>query len=487
MTGISFERVVVVGMAEGIFPRTLREDSLLPDRLRAESRGLLAPTETITDLDVRALAGVLAGARQTPLLLTARGDLRSIRSRSWPRVLNGLVGTRSGLESHRRSLADHGRPASLEDFGLRALITHVDGGDPVNTHELAHRDSVLSCNLTRTLNRRRGELNQHLGRVPAGVIDATDWLLSATALEVYASCPRRYLFERVLRLGDVERPERIDEITPPDRGTLIHAVLERFVAESLQSAVVPAPGEPWSPERRAHLLSVLYQELSSAQARGITGGRVNTLILQRRLVTEMEQFLVTDDEMRAERRSTPVRVELAFGFDDDPTSLELPDGRVLRLRGRVDRVDATEDGGLLVIDYKGGSGRAFDGLAADPLDGGRRLQLPLYARVVAEKLGWDGPRTALYWLTRRGDLRPIELEEALESDLLRMVSAALDGISGGLFPGVPGVAVGWPRTTFENCKYCDFDRICPTDRQREWARPHRQACRRTVPWIGRIS
>jgi ATP-dependent helicase/nuclease subunit B len=49
-----------------------------------------------------------------------------------------------------------------------------------------------------------------------------------------------------------------------------------------------------------------------------------------------------------------------------------------------------------------------------------------------------------------------------------MVSAALDGISGGLFPGVPGDAVGWPRTTFENCKYCDFDRICPTDRQREW-------------------
>jgi ATP-dependent helicase/nuclease subunit B len=468
VAGMGFERVAVVGMAEGVFPRVPREDSLLPDRLRSEARGLLAPSDAPGDLDIRAVAAVLASSRQTPLLLTARGDLRSIRSRSWPRVLNPLVGSRSVLESHRRGLADHGRPASCPDLGLRDLLAHVEGGDPVNTHELANRDPVLSANLTRILNRRRGELSQHTGRVAAGVIDATEWLLSATALETYASCPRKYLYERVLRLADHERPERIDEITPLDRGTLTHAVLERFIAESLAADVVPTPGEPWSPERRDHLITVLGQELTEAQARGLTGGRVNTLILERRLVAEMEQFLLTDDEMRAVRRSTPWHVELAFGFDDDQTVLELPDGRLIKLRGRVDRVDATEDGGLLVIDYKGGSGRAFDGISADPLKRGRRLQLPLYARVVAEKLGSDGPRTALYWLTSRGDLKPIELEANLEAELMRMVTAALDGISAGLFPGVPGEAIGWPRLSYENCRYCDFDRICPGDRQREW-------------------
>ena len=466
--GLAFERVAVVGLAEGSFPRTPREDSLLPDRLRAEARGLLAPTEAVGEFDVRAVAAVSAGTRQAPLLLTARGDMRSIRSRSWPRVLNRLMATRAVLESHRRGLADHGRPASVADAGLRDLIAHVDGGDPVNTHELAHLDPVLSRNLTRNLNRRRRDLNPHVGRVPAGAIDATEWLLSATALETYAGCPRRYLFERVLRLADDDRPERIDEITPMDRGNLTHTVLERFIAESILSGEVPPPGEPWSADRRAHLLAVLVEELAGAQGRGLTGGRVSTIILARRLRVEMEQFLATDDAMRAARRSTPSHVELAFGFDDDQTVLTLPDGRTLRLRGRVDRVDATEDGGLLVIDYKGGSGRAFDGIKDDPLKGGRRLQLPLYARVVAEKLGYDGPRTALYWLTSKADLRPIELEDELETELLTMVGAALDGISGGLFPGVPGDAIGWPRVSYENCRYCDFDRICPTDRQREW-------------------
>jgi len=466
--GLDFERVIVIGLADGIFPRRPREDSLLPNKLRAESNGLLPAADAVADLDVRNVAAALAGSRTRPLAVTARGDLRSIRSRSWPRSLDPLVDDRTVLPSHHRVLADHGRPTSLEDLRLRALVAHVDRGEPVHTHRLAATDPDLAATLTRIRNRAKPAMNRHVGQVPAGAIDASNRLLSATALEAYAACPRSYLFGRVLRLGDDERPERIDDITPADRGTLMHAILERFIAEALESGDVPKPGECWSADHRARIHTILDREVERAQARGITGGRVNTHILRRRMRAEIELFLDTDDRLRAERNSTPLTVEIGFGFDDDPGSVELPDGRSLRLRGRVDRIDATEDGGLLVIDYKGGSGRAFSGMDDDPLDGGRRLQLPLYARVAAAKLGRDGPRTALYWLTRFGDLKPVELEAELESALDRTVSAALDGITGGLFPGVPGEAVGWPRLTFANCRYCDFDRICPTDRQGEW-------------------
>ena len=132
----------------------------------------------------------------------------------------------------------------------------------------------------------------------------------------------------------------------------------------------------------------------------------------------------------------------------------------MRLRGTVDRVDLTADGGLVVIDYKGGSKRPFDKLEENPLENGRRLQLPLYARAVAERLGRSGPRRGLYWLTKADELKPIDLDEQLESDLEGAVGAALDGIGDGVFPGVPGEVVGWPRLSFENCKYCDFDRVC---------------------------
>jgi CRISPR/Cas system-associated exonuclease Cas4 (RecB family) len=142
----------------------------------------------------------------------------------------------------------------------------------------------------------------------------------------------------------------------------------------------------------------------------------------------------------------------------------------MKLRGSVDRVDLTEDGGLLVIDYKGGSSTPFRGMADNPLNDGRRLQLPLYARAVAEQLGRTGERTGLYWLTKANEIKAMVLDDDLESQLEEAVGAALDGIGDGVFPGVPGEVVGWPRLSFENCKYCDFDRICPTDRQSEWER-----------------
>lgn len=468
--GMEFERVVVIGLAEGSYPRVVRTDALLPDRLRAASGGRLAGTDAITDLDMRAVAAAFASSRQPALAVTARGDLRSLRSRAWPRELNTLIGDRTTVDSHHRLLADHGRPLSIDELGLRALVNHTDGGDPVHTHDLADADPVLADNLHRILARRRGEMNAHVGLVGADQLDLGERLLSATALEDYASCPRRYLLGRVLRLAEDDRPERIDEITPMERGNLVHAVLERFIASALEDEAVPPPGEPWPPAARERLVAILDERVADAQRRGITGGRVATHILRRRLGIEMDIFLTTDDALRADRQSTPVEAELGFGMDDEPTEVVLPDGRAIRLRGYVDRVDATADGGVLVIDYKGGSPRSFDGLAANPLDNGRRLQLPLYARVVAERLGRDGPRTALYWLTRNGELRPVELEEQLEDDLNTTVAAALDGISGGLFPAVPGETVGWPRLTYANCRYCDFDKVCPTDRQREWDR-----------------
>ena len=49
----------------------------------------------------------------------------------------------------------------------------------------------------------------------------------------------------------------------------------------------------------------------------------------------------------------------------------------LRFRGAVDRVDAADDGRLFVFDYKTSKPYGFD--ADDPLEGGTRLQLPVYA------------------------------------------------------------------------------------------------------------
>jgi ATP-dependent helicase/nuclease subunit B len=471
VAGLRFERLAIVGLAEGAFPRAGREDSLLPEQARALAGGWLLPKSALPHLDVRAVTCLVAAAAHRPLLTTARGDLRSRRSKVWPRLLDHLVTPdhRVTLDSHHRGLVDHGRPASLDDLGLRALVRHTDAGDPVHTHQLALDDQVLADGLARYISRHRHELTPHTGRVPEGRVDLTTRPLSPTALEVYAGCPRRYLFDRVLRIGDDERPERIEEITPRDRGTLVHRIFERFIGERITLGEVPDPDVRWSADQTSHMLELLDEEVVEAASKGVTGGRVQTEILRRQLHNEALDFLLSDDDLRASKRSRPVAVELEFGFDPDaPSILEIGEDHRLLMRGVVDRVDFTDDGGVLVIDYKGGSSRPFDKMEADPLRGGTRLQLPLYARIVAEQLDRHGPRSALYWLTKHDKLRELPLRAHVEQDLDGHVTAALDGIHGGLFPGRPGETVGWPRFTFENCKWCDFDRICPTDRQREW-------------------
>ena len=73
MAGLDFERITVLGLTEGTFPRTPREDSLLPDQLRAVGGGLLTEKSTVTDIDARAVALAAVSSRRPALLLTARG------------------------------------------------------------------------------------------------------------------------------------------------------------------------------------------------------------------------------------------------------------------------------------------------------------------------------------------------------------------------------------------------------------------------------
>jgi hypothetical protein len=86
-----------------------------------------------------------------------------------------------------------------------------------------------------------------------------------------------------------------------------------------------------------------------------------------------------------------------------PLELEL-DGRVVRVRGVVDRLDRRPDGRLRVIDYKTGRGR----LNPAELNDGRRIQLPLYALAAQEALGLGQVVDGFYWAilaAERGALR----------------------------------------------------------------------------------
>jgi RecB family exonuclease len=147
--------------------------------------------------------------------------------------------------------------------------------------------------------------------------------------------------------------------------------------------------------------------------------------------------------------------------------LDIKQGKQVSLRGLIDRVDETESGSkLILIDYKFGKSYSHKDMDKDELGGGKHLQLPVYAMAIKNVMGESVEVEALYWFaSARGnfDRKSVRLGE-VEERFHKMIEIIASGIEQGLFPANPGSA----ENPLENCGYCDFDRICPANRDLIW-------------------
>jgi hypothetical protein len=126
----------------------------------------------------------------------------------------------------------------------------------------------------------------------------------------------------------------------------------------------------------------------------------------------------------------------------------LPDGRELPFRGKADRVDISDDGTIVVLDYKTGSRRKYAKLSSeDPDLGGTRLQLPVYGEAARAHLGRPEARVeAYYWFVAVDDeLDPVgyEVTEDVVTRVGETMSRIVGGIEGGVFVPHPEPTQTW--------------------------------------------
>jgi RecB family exonuclease len=490
--GLELDRVFVCGLAEGTFPTRVRDDSLLPDSDRRAANGELALRASRVDDDHRLLLAALASARGERVLCFPRGDLRRTTERMPSRFLldtiEALHGSRlyaDDVETLRAEWFTHvpsfaggiGRvrfPATAQEHRIRALLDHTRAGLPLTGHGLTASDRAFALGLECVLARAGRAFTRFDGNLAGLAIPsptAAGAVVSPTRLESWAGSPHDYLMAQILRVDIPELPEEVFELSPLDRGTLVHEILDEFVRETLTRESPRPAGAPWTTSERTRLREIAERRCDDYEARGLTGRRLFWHRDRRRLLADLDRFLDEDDRVRAEHDLAILATELAFGFREGAPAVELPlsDGRVLRFRGAADRVDRAGDGTLWVLDYK--SGRSFSIAADDPVARGTKLQLPVYARAARASFGTDGsPVGAAYWfVTARGDFRWAELE--LTDDVSARVDEALrtvaDGIAGGVFPCRPDPPGSWTRPWRS---YTDPDARGTRDRYREWER-----------------
>lgn len=490
--GLDLDAVFVVGVAEGLMPRARREDALLADADRAVAiEGELTTRDHAIADQRRAYLTALAAGAVHRVLSYARGDLRSSRERLPSRYLlesaSALAGarvfasefaaldTRAGVDvvpSFAAGISRAETAANLVERDLGTLAGYVAAGGDVLAHPLVAASpaaagvEAIRGRASTSLTRWDGNVGAVADRVPS---PATGTVVSATRLERWSTCPFRYFLADVLRIPVEDEPERLLELSPLDRGTLVHAVLEQLVSEELarpDAERIPV-GQPWPSTAVDRARELVDEFAADAEARGLTGKAVLWSLHREEIETDVETFLMADNVFRTEQGAIPESVEFPFGFDDAPAvEITTPNGAAVRFRGRADRIDVLPDGTRVVLDYKTGrKPRPPDGCEEDPVWAGARLQLPLYAEAARQCLGVESVDAAYWYISQRGGFvrDEISLDDATTERFREVVGQIVSGIDGGIFPAAPGEP-SWLHNTDANCAYCDFDALCPVDR-----------------------
>ena len=503
--GVDLECVWVLGMAEGVFPGQAVEDTLLSETERAAvPEALLSPPARLAD-DHRRFLASLAGASRERTLVYPRGDLRRTADRLPSRWLlesaQGLQvagteasdlllgagdleklpgGTFSDVPSPTAALRACAFPPTTQEYDLRLLLDHRDNGGSLGEHPLAASGEPLEPAVTMLTARRSSAFTRFDGNLagceiadPAGGGPA----VSATQLEAWATCPHGYFMRYMLGVEPVDQPVRELRISPLERGDLIHTILDRFFSQIL-AVGAPDPAHGWGIDERRRFAEIAEEAFAEREGQGRVGQRIFWDPERSRIRRELLAFLDVEEEWRRTGRCVPWASEKGFGMaprrrEEDslpPVEIPLGDGRTIRLRGAVDRIDMAETGALVVIDYKTGRSDIYKRLGEEPwaiyAGAGRRggpklqalprLQLPLYAQAARQMAGASADVIAGYWFVTASEgfrWLPLPLDDSVEAETQWTLASICDGIAAGVFPAYPR-----PREHPSHCEYCDADR-----------------------------
>lgn len=218
---------------------------------------------------------------------------------------------------------------------------------------------------------------------------------SASQLELYGKCPFKFFSSKILRLD--ERDELVEGLSPLEKGNLLHEILFTYFIRRrfAQLPALHALSNNEAAEARQALLATAGEIIDALKIEhpfwrldieryfGLSGTR-----------GILHKFF--DFEQARDAEVTPQYFEVRFGtnrnetrtdnvfFSDDPV-----DFGEWKLRGKIDRIDASVDE-CVIVDYKTG---ALPTLR--DIDDGTSLQLPLYIRAVEMLLQQDNAPTGV--------------------------------------------------------------------------------------------
>jgi RecB family exonuclease len=469
--GITFRRVFVPGVNEGLFPRPPAEDPLL---LRSQ-RVALGIDLRSDDTELLRVAVACASERLTLSfsrldLLTGRERVPSFYAFAVHRAAGGAeIGVRD-FEQRARSRTDTriGWPAPADpasaiddaEFDLATLAPRSPGSG-LYLKKLPGRavDSLRArwMRWHKPWKAADGLIVEEIGSSALApyLLGARPW--SPSALQQYARCPYRFALYGIHRLRPAERPGGIQRMDPATRGEIYHQAQFELVRE-LSGPVTAANLE----DTLARLDVVLARVAAEAE-------EILTPAIPQIWRSEIQAIRADlrgwlQQKAALEPDWSPEFTELSFGLRDpvgrDPRSRTQPvvlDGG-FQLQGSIDLVERHASGVRRVVDHKTGK---IPEPRPEMVGQGEVLQPALYALAAEKILGEPVSLGRLHYSTIAQNYTAIDV--SLNDWTRRRAVQVLHSIDGAMRSGFLPSA---PRK--DACKHCEYLPVCGPYEEERW-------------------
>ena len=460
----------VVGLEEGrVFPSST-EDAVLLDTERVRSSSDLRLSADRIDEAVYAVLTRLGESAASVTFSYSCRDTREFRETyaSWVmlqafRLQRGEV----ALDYHQlkaslgepKSAVPENREAALSAAGwwLRSVV----GVGEVGVRVLCDAFTNLANGRTAEDMRESAEFTEFDGYVPhAGpVLDpcAPKHAYSVTELEKLAECPFRFFLKYGLGVRPVDEGERDKDIwlDPLTRGSELHDLYATLLRRVRDEDRRPTKKDgTWLIAFAQERLRKLNEEMPAATVE----------IFEREsrdFQADVQLFLDAESE---DSPSTSIGFEVSFGrpLDDDneplarpeAVEIDLGDGLVFRIAGRIDRIDRVGAASFEVLDYK--TGGFWSDSWKGSFDEGRRLQHALYGIAAVEllKARYKNPKVTAgvyYFSSHKGRQERVRIPAPSKAAIATVLGDLRELVIKGQFI----------RTSDEgNCRFCDYVAAC---------------------------
>lgn len=300
--------------------------------------------------------------------------------------------------------------------------------------------------------------------------------LSASQLGMYAMCPRRYFFDRVLKIKAPNKPE--EGLEASDKGTIMHRCFELFATDAKNGNI--GIGSDLDQSLKDHMNAVAkisYDEfMAKVSAEKGTEENINHRLYFQELTRGLEEgseasgvlvnFLKTITSSHASIanfKNSEFEKEFLLDHDFNPVDETKP----YFIKGFIDRFDMHDDE-IRIVDYKSKKiDTKIDKKKLTQMQELKDIQLALYI-LYARRIHGDSKiesylqsfktdyihaefaKAATYSVGKDGEY--LHYDEVFEQSLIQRIMAIKSSMADGDFH--------YDDSDEKQCEYCDFSVMC---------------------------